>query len=75
MIKKMDVITKMTASGDIIPIKIIWDDGREFVIDRVVDVRRRASTKGGGSGLRYTCSIKGQQKYLFLDENVWFVEK
>jgi len=25
-------------------------------------------------GLRYTCLIKNQERYLWLDEYLWFVE-
>ena len=53
---------------------IIWDDGRRFQVDRVTDVRRRASMKVGGVGMRYTCVIMGHERYLYLEENRWFVE-
>lgn len=45
-----------------------------YEIDRVLDIRQAAALKVGGCGLRYTCRIRGQQTYLFLDEDRWFVE-
>ncbi|WRS28891.1 hypothetical protein U6B65_01390 [Oscillospiraceae bacterium MB08-C2-2] len=57
-----------------LPLVIQWEDGREFKIDRILDVRLAASLKAGGCGIRYTCRISGQQRYLFLEENRWFVE-
>ncbi|MBQ3158343.1 MAG: hypothetical protein IJB98_01470 [Clostridia bacterium] len=75
MIKHITVITKMTSSGNVIPLSIIWEDGREFVIDKILDIRPKASTKGGGKGIRYTVRIKGQEKYLFLNEYLWFIEQ
>ena len=45
-----------------------------FHIDRVIDVRRAASLKVGGTGIRYTIRIDGKQLYLFEDENRWFIE-
>ena len=60
--------------GNIIPRCINWDDGRRFDIDRVTDVRYAASLKAGGAGIRYTCRIRNQEKYLFLEENRWFIE-
>jgi len=51
-----------------------WEDGRQFEIDKVYDVRQAASLKAGGVGLRYTCKIAGKQVYLFCDEGRWFVE-
>ena len=74
MIKYITVIAKMTPQNLISPLSIIWEDGREFLIDKVLDSRPKASTKGGGKGIRYTVRIKGQEKYLFLDKYTWFIE-
>ena len=65
----------MTSSGNVIPLSIIWEDGREFQIDKILDTRPKASTKGGGKGIRYTVRIKNQEKYLFLNEYNWFIEQ
>ena len=56
------------------PLKIYWEDGRSFDVDRLLDVRRAASAKVGGQGMRYTCRVMGRQVYLFEDEGRWFVE-
>ncbi len=69
------VTAKFDADGNVIPLCIHWDDGRSFEIDRVIDVRYAASLKAGGAGIRYTCRIKSHEKYLFLEENRWFIEK
>jgi len=74
MRKNVTVVSKMKAEGGIIPLSLIWEDGREFTIDKVIDVRKKASTKGGGMGIRYTVRIKGNERFLFLDEYVWFIE-
>ncbi len=74
MIKKIVVIAEMNPNKGVIPLKIIWDNDREFLIDRVIDKRKVASTKGGGVGLRYTCRINGKEKYLYFNEDIWFVE-
>jgi hypothetical protein len=70
----VNVIVKCTTEGELTPLRIVWTDGKEYEIDRVLDIRRAASLKGGGAGLRYLCRIKGQKKYLWLEENKWFVE-
>ena len=62
-------------NGKIVPRSIEWEDGRVFAIDRVLDVRRAASLKAGGVGLRYICRIRGRTVALFNDENKWFTEK
>ncbi len=60
--------------GNLMPINIMWGDGRTFPIDRVTDVRYAASLKAGGAGIRYTCRICGKERYLFLEEQRWFVD-
>ena len=42
--------------------------------DRILDIRRAASLKAGGTGIRYTCRIRGREKYLWLEETRWFIE-
>ena len=74
MRKNITVIAKMRETGNIIPISIIWEDGRLFEIDRILDIRKGASTKGGGKGLRYTIKIKNQERYIWLDDYLWFIE-
>ena len=39
-----------------------------------VECKRCAARKVGGTGIRYTVSISGQETYLFEDEGKWFVE-
>lgn len=61
-------------AGQIVPTCVHWDDGIKYPIDRVIDIRRAASLKAGGAGIRYTCRIRGKQTYLWLEETKWFVE-
>lgn len=74
MRKNVTVIAKMDSDGFVTPLTLIWSDGKKYEIDKVVDIRKKASLKGGGMGLRYTCMIKNQEKFLWLDEYTWFVE-
>lgn len=64
----------MQDDGKIIPLTILWQNEKSFEIDKVIDIRKKASTKGGGKGLRYTCKIMGYERFLWLDDNIWFVE-
>ncbi len=61
--------------GGFKPTSLVWEDGREYQIDRVTDIRRAASLKAGGTGIRYTCRVAGKQVYLFLEEDRWFMER
>ena len=70
----ISVTARFDPDGNLLPLKIHWNDGRSFDIDRVTDIRYAASLKAGGAGIRYTCRIMGAQRYLFLEENRWFVD-
>ena len=70
----VEVIAKYDLYGQIKPLAILWEDGRKFNIDYITDVRRAASLKSGGTGLRYTVKILNKVRYLFLEDNTWFVE-
>ena len=68
------VIARHDETGKVCPLEVEWEDGRRFEVDRLLDVRRAASTKAGGQGMRYTVRILGHETYLFEDEGRWFVE-
>ncbi len=70
----VEVIARFLEDGACEPLAIILDDGRKFLIDRTVEVRRAASMKVGGYGLRYTVMIEGRAKQLWRDDRGWYVE-
>lgn len=72
--KYVDVIAKFDTDGSIKPLAIVWDDGKLYEIDHVIDMRHAVSLKAGGAGIRYRCKIQGREKYIWLEENKWFVE-
>ena len=50
--------------------------GHVYEIQKVTDVRRAASLKAGGAGIRYTCIVDGKESHLFYeDNNMWFMEE
>lgn len=71
----VEVIAKFDTEGRIIPLTIVWEDGRKFTVDKILDVRQAASLKGGGQGIRYTCRIKSRDTYLYYEGLNWFVEQ
>lgn len=61
--------------GQCRPNSIIFEDGQLYEIDKVIKACRAASTKVGGTGIRYTVSIFGKETFLFHERNDrWFVE-
>lgn len=72
---KIEVVVLFKEDGSLRPLSFIWEDGRKFEIDKVLDVCRAASLKAGGCGIRYTCMVRGKKIELYLDENCWFMER
>jgi len=70
----VDVLIQYTTEGGKVPLGIQWQDGRMSSIDRVIDVRKNASLRAGGKGVRYTCRVKGKQMHLYTEDDLWYVE-
>lgn len=51
------------------PNMITFENGEKYEIDRVIQKCRAASTKVGGTGVRYTVQIYGRPTFLFDEEN------
>lgn len=66
------VEARFSPDGQLTPTAVIWEDQTRYEIDRVLDVRRAASLKAGGSGVRYTVRIGRTVTCLFLEEDRWF---
>ena len=71
-----EVIANFSADGKMLPLKLIWENGKSYEIDRILRVDRCASLKAGGAGIRYVCRIRGQRVELYYEENgFWFVRR
>ena len=71
----VEVVADFAPDGRITPLEIVWEDGRRFTVDRVVDRRRAASMKVGGQGIRYLVEVGGCRRALYYEEPAWFVEE
>ena len=80
----VQVTASFSSAGDLTPLSVTWEDGHEYTIDRVLDVRPAAAMKAGGQGDRYTVRIRGKQSFLFFEHSAksfgsnmgrWFVER
>lgn len=67
------VLVETDESGRKRPKSVTIED-REYLIDRVLDVRNCSSFKSGGFGERYTIRINGKEGYLFYEDGRWFLE-
>jgi len=71
----VDTTARFTKEGEILPGAFVWEDGRRYTVDKVLDKRKAASLKVGGQGMRYRCRVAGKEVYLFLEDgNKWFIE-
>ena len=61
----VNVMAEFTNDGRLLPRSFIWKDGHVYEIQKVTDVRRAASLKAGGAGIRYTCIVDGKESHLF----------
>lgn len=68
------VVVRFDTSGRMRPLVIEFDEGHRYEVEVVLDVKRRACERVGGVGDRYTCRIKGQETYLWMEKGKWFVE-
>lgn len=78
------VAVDFDTSGQMRPKTLIWEDGHQYEIDRLLDIRPSYAARAGGQGDRYTVRIGNQEKQLFFEHNPeygktitgrWFVER
>jgi hypothetical protein len=70
----VNVLAEHHVDGSVWPRVMLWVDGCEYPIDRIVNSKPCAATKAGGHGIRYELLIRGQMRYLFREDDKWFVE-
>jgi hypothetical protein len=80
----VNVTAVFSSDGKIKPLSLTWEDGHEYFIDRILDVRPSAAMKAGGQGDRYTIRTRGKDSFLFFERSAksgdlslgrWFVER
>jgi len=76
----VELLARYSPDGTMMPAMLKWEDGTMYEIDRVLDVRRAASS-AGSMGIRYTVRIMGKERRLFFEDTYsetgkprWFVE-
>lgn len=68
------ITVEVDEAGRMVPVRVFWEDGRVFEVERLLDVRYAAATRAGGQGMRYTCQIMGRSAQLYEDDGRWYVE-
>lgn len=72
---KLNIVVLHTEDGKSFPKTILWEDGRRFSIDKVIDIRKAAALKCGGIGTRYICKVCNKEVAIFDEDGCWFLEK
>ena len=70
----VDVYAVMLRNGTVMPRRFQWEDGAIYQIDRILHITPASATKFGGRGNSYTVMIEGQEKYIFREDDKWFME-
>ena len=71
----VDVMCIYHKNGQIKPVSIIWDNGHEYHIDRILQITAARSGYNGKPGIRFTCLFGHSERFLFLEEGKWFIEQ
>lgn len=71
-------------NGRMYPRSLLWEDGHEYEIDRVLDVKPAYAERAGGQGDRYKILVDNRERYLYFEHSTaigepvtgrWFVER
>ena len=70
----VEVVATFKTDGRLMPLLIVWENGKKYKVDKVKFITPCASTKVGGRGMRYTVLMNGKERNIFNEEGKWFVE-
>jgi len=79
----IDVNEDRLKDGKLIPLSFVWEDGQRYDVSKVLEIRRAASLKAGGYGLRYKVRVitpyVTKDVFMFFEEDFgtpkWFMER
>lgn len=77
MVRKVfvDVYVLVDKDGKRRPLRIQWEDGTVYVVERLLNRCKAKSRNVGGGEIRYTVQINGIETFIYEDdEGKWFVE-
>ena len=62
--------------GIMVPLSLVWENGRRYEVDRMQHFCRDPLARVGGSGVRYTVRVLGRKTHIWYDEleHRWFME-
>lgn len=69
----VEMIEHVSREGVVTPLTLIWENGTKYPIDRILEIRKAASSVGG-CGILYKCRIQGNIRNLYYEQHRWFIE-
>ena len=63
----VDVLVGFDIDGNMKLKQILWENGRKYIVDKVLYVRPAALLKVGGQGDLFTIIVWGKQSYLWFE--------
>lgn len=73
MKKFIRLCAEFQRDGTMVPQRIIWENGAEYPISEIIDVRYFKPDKDGILGIKYTCIILGKIREIYYDDARWYV--
>lgn len=77
MVRKVfvDVYVLVDKDGKRRPLRIQWEDGTVYIVERLLNRCKVKSLNVGGGEIRYTVQINGKETFIYEDNHgKWFVE-
>ncbi len=71
----VDAVVMHRVDGALVPLAVLWDDGRAFAVAPVAEPVRARCPRTGGYAVRHDVIVRGRRRSLWRDDGRrWFVE-
>ena len=67
-------VVQFDTEGKITPLWIVWSNGKQYEIDRILSTQIPPSLRSGANGYRFHVRILGQERTLGYDGRRWYIE-
>ena len=67
-------VVQFDAEGKITPLWIVWSNGKQYEIDRILSTQITPSLRPDANGYRFHVRILGQERTLGYDGRRWYIE-
>lgn len=68
------VIAKFPIDGIVKPVAVVWEDGRRFDVEKIVDFTQLPKMDASGFRYIYKCIIAGTDRCIYYNDDKWYLE-